>query len=247
VTSRSPRYMREPAYVRRQYATESGLAARSSLYEETTGPFAGDVALEALVETAPRRVLEVGCGQGWFASRVAEHGIDVVAIDLSERMVELSRERGVDARVADVQALPFADAEFDCVAANWMLYHVPDLDLGLREIARVLVREGRLVAATNGHDHLYELWSLVRAGEERLGRDLAFSAENGADALRRHFAHVEMRDARGTVTIRDRDAIVRYIGSMEAWNHLADRVPDTIALPVVARRANVVFVADKAS
>ncbi len=45
---------------------------------------------------------------------------------------ELTRE------VGDVQSLPFADAGFDCVIASWMLYHVPDLDLGVSEIARVL-------------------------------------------------------------------------------------------------------------
>ncbi len=45
-------------------------------------------------------------------------------------MVELTRARGVEAVVGDVQDLPFADGQFDCVVAAWMLYHVPDLDRG---------------------------------------------------------------------------------------------------------------------
>ena len=49
-------------------------------------------------------------------------------------MVELTKARGVDVHLADVQSLPFADGEFDCVAANWVLYHVPDLDRGLSEL-----------------------------------------------------------------------------------------------------------------
>jgi SAM-dependent methyltransferase len=246
VSTAGSRYMRDPEYVRRQYESETGLANRASLYVETTGPFAGDVALAALAEVSPRRVLEVGCGTGWFAERVRDElGAAVVAVDQSERMVELARERGLDAHVADAQQLPFADGEFDGAAANWMLYHVPDLDRGLAEIARVLRPGGRLVAVTNGRDHLLELWQLVGAAEQRLMRDLAFDAEHGEERLRRHFARVEKRDASGTVRIDDREAVVRYLRSMAAWSHFADRVPPRLE-PFDARRSNVVFVAEKA-
>ncbi len=241
-----PAYLRNPERVRAQYATETNLAARSSLYSETTGPFAGDVALAALAEVEPARVLEVGCGTGWFAARVRDEldaDVVAVAVDQSERMVVLTREREIDGHVADVQQLPFPDGAFDCVAANWMLYHVPDLDLGLGEIARVLRQGGRLVAATNGTDHLVELWELVGGTELRTGRELTFSAENGAEALRRHFGRVELRDARGTVRIADRDAVVRYLQSAPEIRHLAAGVPRRFP-PFDARRSNVVFVAD---
>jgi len=235
----------DPDVVRRQYASEQGLAARSSLYAETTGPFAGDVAFAAVAEVAPR-FLEVGCGTGWFAARVrAELGADVVAVNQSERMVELACAEGLDARVADAQALPFDDGEFDCVAANWMLYHVADLDRGLAEIARVLGSDaGRLVAMTNGVDHL-ELWELVGAAELRVGRDLTFNAANGEEILRRHFPRVELRDSAGTVTIPGREAVVRYVRSTERWRSYADGVPERVE-PFIARRSNVVFVADTA-
>jgi SAM-dependent methyltransferase len=241
-----PAYLRDPAYVRQQYASERGLVDRASLYGKTTGPFAGDVAFDAVAEVAPRRLLEVGCGAGWFAARVArELGAEVVATDQSERMLELARAEGLDARMADVQALPFADGEFECVAAHWMLYHVPDLDRGLAEIARVLRPGGRLVAITNGRDHLLELWKLVGADEQRISRDFAFGAENGAEILARHFSAIEMRDSGGTVEVQSREAVVRYLGSSETWLPLVECVPPHIDAPFVARRSNVVFVATK--
>lgn len=240
-----PDYGRDPQYVREQYATETNLADRASLYTETTGPFAGDVAFEAVAEAAPSCVLDVGCGTGWFAARVQrELGVDVVAIDQSERMVELARAEGVDARVGDLEQLAFDNASFDLVSAIWMLYHVPDLDRGLAEIARVLRPGGRLVAITNGRDHLLELWELVGAQDLRTGREFSFGADNGEEALRRHFAHVEMRDASGTVKISDRDAVVRYVSSTSAWQEFADRVPHELE-PFGARRHNVVFIAHR--
>ena len=64
---------------------------------------------------------------GNFAERMArETSAEVVATDLSPRMVELTRERGVAARVADVQALPFADASFAGCIAQAVLEHVVD-------------------------------------------------------------------------------------------------------------------------
>ena len=78
----------DPQYVREQYATEAGLAARASLYLYGGGTDARDVVVEELERLEPRRVLEVGCGWGELAERIErEVGCDVVALDLSPRMV----------------------------------------------------------------------------------------------------------------------------------------------------------------
>jgi SAM-dependent methyltransferase len=145
-------------------------------------------------------------------------------------MVALTRARGIDARVGDAQALAFADDSFDLVIAAWMLYHVPDLDRGLREIARVLRPGGALVATTNSTQHLSEMWTLVGLD----GYPLPFNAENGAAILGRHFAHVEQQDISGSVTFPDRDAIRRYVASSIKGRHLVDRIPET-AGPLSAR------------
>jgi ubiquinone/menaquinone biosynthesis C-methylase UbiE len=136
----------DPALVREQYARENNLQARRDLYEEVAGPHAPDVLWQTLVEWQPTRVLEVGGGPGELAERMQhELGASVRFVDISPRMVELARGRGIEARVGDVQALPFAHGEFDTVVAAWMLYHVPNIDLGLAEIARVLRPGGALI------------------------------------------------------------------------------------------------------
>src|SRR5262249_49778962 len=97
-----PRAVRgdDPDAVRAADATEDGLRARASVYQGVAAEEAQAIALGAVAEAHPRRVLEVGCGWGDFAKRVAgETGADVVALDLSPRMVELACAQGVDARV----------------------------------------------------------------------------------------------------------------------------------------------------
>jgi ubiquinone/menaquinone biosynthesis C-methylase UbiE len=233
----------DPAYVREQYASEVGLAARKAVYTDVTGPDARAIVFDAVAAVAPRSVLEVGCGEGELAERIErELGAEVVALDQSERMVELTRARGVEAHVGDVTELPFPDDSFDVAVAAWMLYHVPDVDRAVRELGRVLRPGGRLVAATNASDHLREMLAL--GGLERAFDDLSFRGENGAEILRRRFTRVETHDASGTVTFRDAEQIRSYLRSSARLSEGAGRVPE-LTEPLVARRRPIVFVAEK--
>ena len=80
--------------VRDQYATETGLETRRSIYENVEGDDAREVAFQAIAASRPCTVLEVGPGPGELSGRImAELGAEVVALDVSERMVELARGR----------------------------------------------------------------------------------------------------------------------------------------------------------
>jgi ubiquinone/menaquinone biosynthesis C-methylase UbiE len=236
----------DPAVVRRQYADETGLRTRAAAFGGSLGGRdARDVAFAAVAERSPRRVVEVGCGWGEFAERVVrELQAEVVAVDISPRMVALARARGVDARLGDVQRLRFGEGEFDCAVANWMLYHVRDVDGALAELARVLRRGGRLVAATNGLRHLGELWTLV--GRDRRREPVRFFAETAEPLLRRYFGRVERRDVEGVVRFSDWQAVRRYVASSVAHAHLAERVRP-FAGPLEATRAASIFVAETCS
>lgn len=232
-----------PLVVQWEYASEERLAKRNQTYRELTeGVRPDDAVFEAIREAAPARFLEVGCGMGELAERVQrELGAEVVAVDISPRMVELTRARGVDARLADVQSLPFANGEFDCVAANWVLYHVPDLDLGLSELERVIRRGGRLVAATLGAANMQELWDLL-GGEVTAG--LSFGYDNGERALTPYFTQIERREANGTVVFPDRSSMVDFVAATTSRSHLAELVPE-LSEPFSTRSAHCVFVAGK--
>jgi SAM-dependent methyltransferase len=228
----------DPDAVRREYADPSRFAVRRSLWSRRTGPRVFDVAFDSVMAGAPRRALEVGCGPGDFAARLQAAGVEVIAVDQSAQMVELARGRGVDARAGDVQALPFVDSEFDVTVANFMLYHVRDLDRGLAELARVAPR---LVATTNGYDQLREMWDLV--GRDLGDRRTTFMRETGEALLRRHYDDVRQIDLPATVEM-SADDMRHYIANSVQHRHLAERVPEFEGTRAITA-STAVFVASR--
>jgi len=228
----------DPATVKAQYASETNLQARQALWEDAEGVDPKAVLWQTLEEWQPRRLLEVGGGQGELAERIQrELHADVSFVDLSPRMVELARARGIDARVGDVTELPFAAATFDTVVAAWMLYHVREIDRALTEIARVLQNGGALIAVTNGFDHVIELRELVAYQGNFNG---TFSRENGEELLRPHFAAIERFDADVTVRISEREKLVAYRNSVSAPTR---EVPEDVELPFVVHGRTSIFFA----
>jgi SAM-dependent methyltransferase len=232
-----------PLLVQWEYASEERLATRNAIFRALLvdeGP--EERAFQAIAEVRPARVLEVGCGTGEFARRImTELGATVTAIDTSARMVTLATELGLDARVADVQELPFEDGSFDCVSAGWVLYHAPALDSAIAECARVLTPGGRLVASTVG-DNLLEVWELIGAEKDL---QLSFSAANGAEKLRPYFARVEEREVVARVVFPDPESMRGFVASAINRAHLAPNVPDFEG-EFRATSRHMVFVAEKA-
>jgi len=233
----------DEAFVREQYRTTERLATRISVWQPgPDGLSPQDVAVAALAEARPARLLEVGCGTGALAERCAQElGCEVIALDASPEMVRATAARGIDARLGDVRDLPFADGAFDCAVAAWMLYHVDPVDRGLAELARVLRPGGRLVAVTNGDHALRELYAATGARP----RPSVFNSENGGELLARHFARVERRDLEPRAVFADRATAAAYLDSL-GRGELVERLPGG-PWPFVASGATTVFVAQTAT
>jgi SAM-dependent methyltransferase len=234
-----------PLLVRWEYASEERLNKRNAIFRALVqGESPEDAAFAAVEGAHAARLLDAGCGPGDLSERfVRDLGLEVHAFDISPRMVELTRNRGVDAQVADIESIPFGDAEFDCVFAGWVLYHAPDLDRAIGECARVLRPGGRLVATTIGEDNLAELWELFEDGERRA--PVSFNRVSGAELLRRRFAGVEQRDVDSTLVFPDVESIRAFIASTIDRAHLAPS-PPRVAVPFRATAHHTVFVAEKA-
>lgn len=232
-----------PLLVRWEFASEERLGTRNAIYRRLIeGVNPEDVVVEAVAEVKPQTVLDVGCGAGDIGERVVQAtGARVTAVDNSDRMVALARERGLEGVVADVQALPFEDASFDCVFAAWLLYHVPDRRTALAECARVLRPGGRFVAGTLADENLGDLWDLLGASNERR---LTFSSTNGLEQMAEHFDDVEAREAHGVVVFPDSASMRRFVAADITRAFAAANVPE-LTEPFRARSHHTVFVGTK--
>ena len=96
----------------------------------------------------PAKVLDLATGSGDLALAIARQvpHADITAADFSPEMLALARRKGVARTVvADALALPFADESFDCVTVAFGLRNMSDWGAVLREMARVLKANGRLL------------------------------------------------------------------------------------------------------
>jgi ubiquinone/menaquinone biosynthesis C-methylase UbiE len=94
------------------------------------------------------RLLDAGCGSGWWLRELAERGAARLhGVDLSPERVEAAAAAVpvADVRVGDVRALPFGDGSFDGLFLFTVLSSLPSTATALREALRVLASGGRLV------------------------------------------------------------------------------------------------------
>ncbi len=105
-----------------------------------------------LGEVRGKKLLDVGCGEGYLARYYAKKGAIVTAIDLSQRLIETAEQLSViegieiDYRVDNVCHMESVlEAEFDLVLCNLVLLNIPCLDDAIREMHRVLKSDGVLV------------------------------------------------------------------------------------------------------
>jgi len=93
------------------------------------------------------RVLEIGCGTGYFTKELAKSGAGITAIDISPDLLDIARKEvptdNVTFQVANAYSLDFSDDNFDYIVGSSVLHHL-EVDKALFEFYRVLKHGGRI-------------------------------------------------------------------------------------------------------
>jgi ubiquinone/menaquinone biosynthesis C-methylase UbiE len=207
-----------------QYKTASKLGARINLHERfSTNPVNLQHWVFDQLAIAPGvHILELGCGPGTLWQKNLERipqNCKITLSDFSAGMLqEAQRNLPKDDdrfsfRVIDAQDIPFDDNAFDCVIANHMLYHVPDLPRALSEMRRVLRPEGHFYATTNGNAHLREIrLFMLRSGfDVERYKDIAFLLEDGIELLSSWYSQIELRRFDSDLAVTEAEPIVAFI------------------------------------
>ena len=216
--------------LKEEYKTSENVSSRIDLYQRFgTNRYGWQRwAFDRLEVPAPATILELGCGPGtlWLknADRIPS-GWNVTLSDFSEGMLGDARAnlRGCGHpftfQVFNIESIPFPDAHFDVVMANFMLYHVSDVPRALAEVHRVLRPGGRFFSATVGLTHLQEVREMVRRFAEMTPRP-DFLLEDGEAALARRFAKVELHPFENELVVGEAGPLVDYVMSTKtlAWH-----------------------------
>jgi SAM-dependent methyltransferase len=142
-------------------------------------------------ETLKPPVLDLGCGDGFFAQTV--FGRLDAGIDMDEGEVGRAIRRGTydQALIADATKMPFKNGSFNTVISNCVMEHIPDIDGVLSEVNRVLKPGGRLL--TTVPTEYFDSDSFYQRISRSLGLDGAAKFYNRVlNKISKHF-HVDDR------------------------------------------------------
>lgn len=220
--------MVKPEQISKQYQTSDNLDIRIAIhnrYSTNKQGFNNWIFNQYEFDNGSR-ILDLGCGTSvmWKDNyHQLPQDYQPTLVDFSEAMIEASQKNlpqldKLTFLVSDITKLPFEDASFDIVSANMVLFHLPDIHAGLKEIKRVLKPDGRFLAATFGENGISQTlgkW-ISQLGKTNDSPD-GLTLQNGSNLLKHFFEHVERRD---------------YLDSLEVTK-ISDIVDSLYSLPEV--------------
>lgn len=144
-----------------------------------------------LETTNPKRVLDVGCGRGFYLTALANYSFidEICGIDIKTTYLAVARKNNRDKRVhmlpASIYELPYEDSSFDFIICSEVLEHLENDSKALQEIHRVLKKNGTLVITVPNRNFPFLWdplnWLLMRLVNTHINKDIWWLAGIWAD------------------------------------------------------------------
>lgn len=187
-------------------------------------------------------VLELGCGDGTLWAENLQNlcsfpKLDLVLSDRSDGMLRDAKRRlttllserqkaagsepsggypSISFRAFSCEHIPYADATFDLVIANHLLFYCEDIPGVCGEVRRVLKPEGHFLCSTYGSRHMQEIRQLVQEFDSHilLSADELyerFGLDNGGAILRQFFSKTELLRYEDAIELSEAQPLIEYI------------------------------------
>jgi SAM-dependent methyltransferase len=156
-------------------------------------------------------LLDIGCDDGSFSKlcATASGSKQVFGIELVESAAELARDQGIDVAIQDLSnGLPYSNNAFDAIISNQVIEHVPDIDLYMSEISRVLSPNGYAIISTeNGSSWInifasimgWQQFSLTNMSKVRGGVGNPLALHRGSKTINPTWTHKTIFNYRGLI------------------------------------------------
>lgn len=225
-----------------QYQNEANLKIRISLHEQyATNKMGWFPWIYQQIPWTKRndtndgmKLLELGCGNGGFWTSTCAsieqlpNDIQLYLTDISEGMIKdakahirkkFKKDRRTifkEFKVVDCERIPYDKVTFDLVMANHVLFYPKNVDIAIKEIARVLKPDGMLLCSTYGKNHMKEITELVQAFDPKITLSEVplyeqFGLENGREHLEPYFEKVECALYEDELRVDAVEPLLQYI------------------------------------
>ncbi len=133
--------------------------------QEPTGKAGYEYALDFIKLQSTDKLLDVGCGTGFFSDLASKSGAAITGFDATEQFIEEAKIRNpsVEFFTGEMEELPFSENEFDIVTGFNSFQYATNVTNALREAKRVLKDNGKLVAMIWGEKEDCEASSYLKA------------------------------------------------------------------------------------
>ena len=169
-------------------------------------------------------ILELGCGDGSLWNENYDKlpkNVHITLSDISAGMLKdidekIKKDKRFSLEVINASSINKQDNCFDLVIANHVLFYVDNIDVSLKEINRVLKKDGIFEASAYSSNHMKEVNMLVKEFDERieLSKDKLyerFGKENGSCILSKYFNNVSFISYEDELIVTDYNLLIKYI------------------------------------
>ncbi len=135
-----------------------------ALIQEATGSSGYEHMFEFLKPIATDKILDVGCGSGFFSNLAHEKGLNIIGLDASIPLLEQAKMRNssIDFLTGEMEELPFDNNTFDIVCAFNSIQYAESVKNAILESKRVLKEKGKLVIMIWGNKEDCEAGSFLK-------------------------------------------------------------------------------------
>jgi ubiquinone/menaquinone biosynthesis C-methylase UbiE len=175
--------------------------------------------IDWLAPAPGERILDIGCGDGWWDHRIQATGAHVVGVDVNEQRLEIARTRNQTDRVEyhfmNAENLEFQDQSFTKAISMCVIEHFIDEDAVLAEVARVLVSGAPFILSADSLSNSELTEDERDVHRERYAVNTFYTIESLRNKLDQH--GFELEDAKYILTNRVTLGLVRFSWKMEDW------------------------------
>ncbi len=214
-----------------QYKKATNLNMRWDLYEYCVPKVhIHEHALAGLNLQGTEAILDLGCTDGEVLEKLRKdffHQGRLVGLDINETIFSEAVAQNPDKEfvVGTADVIPVRSRSFDVVLGFFVMYHLEDIQAGMKEIQRVLKDDGRVVFSTSSTGHLPKHKNFKAAIAKNLGVEAAkqfsgsFNLENAEAQISSHFEIEKTFMYSGDVVLTEAEPYIRFLDTVRDMFH----------------------------